>query len=567
MADRQPSPALLALAVLALLAIEPARALGPDAHPASRPLPDPEYLDPTSPPAQVPKTSASSQPLQALGGATFVLREVQFEDNSVFSDAELSAVVAPYLNQPVSLADLETLRMLLTAHYRNAGYASSGALLPAQHIHDGQVTYRLIEGRLSGMEIRGTGRLRPGYVRTRLLRGLIDEPLHTPTLGDRFQLLLRDPLIERLNGTLRPGAAPGESVLDLAVTRATPPYALDLVFDNHNAPSNGAEEATLQGTLRNLTGLGDWLTLDLTRSRGRWATDLAFTLPLTAADTRLRLRYANSDASIVEEPLDDVDIDSLYETWELGIDHPVINSLNQTLRLGATLSHRRTHSWLLGQGTPFSPGVEQDGRAQVSVLRLVQDYNWRGTRNAVAVRSSVNLGTGALDATLHEDGQPDGEFVSWIGQFQYAHRISDAGDQLLVRATAQWTNDALLPMEQFSIGGVNSVRGYRENQRVRDQGYFLSLEYRKPLNIGRDAGHALELRLFADTGGGVYKGWGQNDTPDRVSLSSAGLGLRWQWRRLDATLSWAYRFDAVPEPSEHDLQDDGINFQLRAAVF
>lgn len=183
-----------------------------------------------------------------------MLRGVQFEGNSVFSDAKLSAVVAPYLNQPVSLADLETLRMQLTAHYRDAGYASSGALLPAQHIQNGQVTYRLIEGRLSGIDIQGTGRLRPAYVRGRLLRGLQDQPLHTPTLGDRFQQLLRDPLIERLNGTLRPGEAPGATVLDLEVTRSEPPYDLALVLDNYNSPSNGAEEGAVQGTLRNLTG-------------------------------------------------------------------------------------------------------------------------------------------------------------------------------------------------------------------------------------------------------------------------------------------------------------------------
>lgn len=250
----------------------------------------------------------------------------------------------------------------------------------------------------------------------------------------------------------------------------------------------------------------------------------------------------------------------------MGVDHPLINTLSQTLRVGVTFSYRHSRSWLFGVGTPFSPGVEPDGQARVSVARLIQDYSWRGARRAVAVRSTLSLGLEALDATWHDegplDGQPDGDFVSWIGQFQYAQRIGEAGDQLIVRSNVQWADNALLPMEQFSIGGVNSVRGYRENQLVRDQGYFVSLEYRHPLPFGRESGQQLELRLFADTGGGWYKGGEGHDT-----LSSAALAMHWQWRRFDATLSWAYRFDAVPEPSEHDWQDDGINFQLRAAVF
>lgn len=117
-------------------------------------------------------------------------------------------------------------------------------------------------------------------------------------------------------------------------------------------------------------------------------------------------------------------------------------------------------------------------------------------------------------------------------------------------------------MEQISLGGINSVRGYRENQLVRDQGYVVSLDYRRPLPFGRESGQHWELRLFADTAGGEYQGGEGRD-----HLSSAGLGLHWQWKRFDASLSWAYRFDEVPEPSERDWQDEGINFQVRAALF
>ena len=47
-------------------------------------------------------------------------------------------------------------------------------------------------------------------------------------------------------------------------------------------------------------------------------------------------------------------------------------------------------------------------------------------------------------------------------------------------------NDRIIPgfsnAEKFSLGGVNSVRGYRENELVSDNGVIGSMELRIPLS-------------------------------------------------------------------------------------
>lgn len=107
-------PHWLAFAILAFVSLEPAGAIGFQEHPANRPLPAPEYADPpdTERPASPPAPA-----LPVTAGATFLLQGIRFEGNSVFSDEELSALAAPYLNRPVSLVDLEALRIQLTEHY------------------------------------------------------------------------------------------------------------------------------------------------------------------------------------------------------------------------------------------------------------------------------------------------------------------------------------------------------------------------------------------------------------------------------------------------------------------
>ena len=56
---------------------------------------------------------------------------------------------------------------------------------------------------------------------------------------------------------------------------------------------------------------------------------------------------------------------------------------------------------------------------------------------------------------------------------------------LLARANGQVATGPLLGIEQFSVGGLNSVRGYMEGDEFGDHGWFGSLELRAPFLTGR----------------------------------------------------------------------------------
>jgi len=94
---------------------------------------------------------------------------------------------------------------------------------------------------------------------------------------------------------------------------------------------------------------------------------------------------------------------------------------------------------------------------------------------------------------------PSSEFFIWLGQAQYAWRMLDDGTQLVLRGNAQFSDSPLLPLERIAVGGFNTVRGYRENQLVRDDGFSISTEFHYPL-IGGDihSAHKLTLASFMD---------------------------------------------------------------------
>lgn len=488
------------------------------------------------------------------GGPQFELIGVTFSGNHAFSDEALTAIAAPFIGRAMGLADLEELRYRLTRHYTDRGYFNSGVIIvPGQSVDDGIVDFEVREGRLEEVAVSGTGRLHPDYVRARLWPDP-ERTLDTGALRERFQLLLEDPLIEKMDGQLRPGLERGSALLDLQVTRAKP-YDLTFTVDNHRPPSTGAERGRLHGTLRNLTGRGDALELIAEQSEGATDWEGRFSIPLNARDTRLSLRYDTTESDVVEEPLDRVDIESEYEGIELALSHPLRRSLSGHLILGASFSVRENESRLLDEPFSFSEG-EVSGRSKVSTLRLWQDYQSRGADHVFAARSTFSLGTDFFDATNHTDDRPDGQFFAWLGQLQYAQRLWGESQGVL-RADLQLTDDKLMPLERYALGGAGSVRGYRENSAVRDQALLLSAELRYPLLSGS---HSLQLVPFLDLG----RGWNKSEYSDGQDLAGAGLGLEYGYsERVSLSLYWGHDLEELPSSSsDYNLQDSGVHFRL-----
>ncbi|MCP4700373.1 MAG: BamA/TamA family outer membrane protein [Gammaproteobacteria bacterium] len=97
----------------------------------------------------------------------------------------------------------------------------------------------------------------------------------------------------------------------------------------------------------------------------------------------------------------------------------------------------------------------------------------RGRERSIAAYSSFGFGIDALDATINDGRdvrgratvEPDGKFVSWTGRFRWVERLPKLhNSRLHLRLDAQLSSSDLLPMQKFAIGGISTVRGYRENQ-------------------------------------------------------------------------------------------------------
>jgi hemolysin activation/secretion protein len=182
----------------------------------------------------------------------------------------------------------------------------------------------------------------------------------------------------------------------------------------------------------------------------------------------------------------------------------------------------------------------------------------------LALRSAFSFGIDAFNSTVH-DAAPDSRFVAWVGQLQWVRRLSERGDQLQLRLVGQLANDSLLPMEQFTVGGLDSVRGYRTNQLVRDEGYTGTLEYRRPLFENPSGWRNLQLALFVDTGQAKNK---EGPNPEPSHLTGVGFGFLWNPAPgYFGEVYFAHGTSNLPDQPGHSVQDDGVYFRFAAYPF
>ena len=531
---------------------QPEATPSPTLPPPEQLLEPPEFL-PTTPETETPEGTTQDQ---------ITVKEFDFTGNTAFSDEELAEATKEFTNRPITFAELLNARTTVTQLYVNNGYATSGAFIPPQPLTQDTVTIEIVEGGLEEIQVNGLRRLRPNYVRSRIAVAN-PKPLNVPHLLESLRLLQLDPLIENISAELSTGSGPGTSLLIVDIIEANT-WSYQLVANNGRSPSVGSFRRGASITQANLLGFGDGVTLSYTNTDGSDEIEVEYTLPVNPRNGEVSFSFSNTSSEIIEDPFNLLDIQSDSTSFDLRFRQPLLETPTQELAVGLTASRRNTETVFLEERFGFpSLGADEDGRIRVSALRFFQEWTKRSASEVFALRSQFNLGLGIFDATVNDD-EPDSRFFSWRGQAQWVRLL--APDTLLVlRGDLQLAAQDLLPVEQIGLGGQGTVRGYRQDIRLTDNGAFASAEVRLPILRIPEWEGILQVTPFVDVG----TTWnnGEIDDPDPSSLAALGLGLQWQQGdRITARLDWG--IPLISADSEGDSwQENGVYFSITINPF
>jgi hemolysin activation/secretion protein len=509
------------------------------------------------------------------------VRKFVFKGNHVYDDSTLSGLLTKYTGRSISSEELETARQIITLYYVSHGYINSGAILPDQDPKDGVILLQVVEGRLSEVVITGNHWFQTWWLRNEL-RQAAGQPLNFNGLKMGMQRLRENPTVAQINAELQPRGAAGESTLKVEV-KDSQPFRASLEINNNRPPSVGSTILEAHVSDLNLTGNNDPLTinygiatlvgnsvqLDNLENAG-----VDYRFPVSPWRTTMEIGADRDNAGIVQAPFNQLSIQSKLTEFHVALHQPVFETPYRSLILTLQADERRNETSLFGIPFSLSPGAV-NGVEQVFVTRFVQEFVDRSQVHVLSLRSQFSLGLNAFNSTV-DAGGPDSHFFDWLGQAQYIRRLDDRGDLIIFRLDGQVANRPLLSLEQVQLGGVASIRGYLENQQLRDDAILSSIEFRLPLLTDKDHNGLITLAPFADFGAGWnnVNAYGPDPAATRVAgtqavaMPSVGIGLLvTPIKYVSGEIYWGYGLNRRQVPDGTSLQNQGIEFSMTVTAF
>ncbi|MGL5834895.1 MAG: ShlB/FhaC/HecB family hemolysin secretion/activation protein, partial [Waterburya sp.] len=486
--------------------------------------------------------------------ALIKVKQIKITGNKVFSDHQLKNIIPFREGQAVTIEKLFQLQSKLSNYYVNQGYISSGAFIASQETTNGVIEVQVIEGTLAQAEIKGLSRFQKSYFINRL-------PLGKPLKKNQLLLILtklrNNPLIEDLEAELI-RITPEKSLLVISLKEKNP-LQTQFALSNSFSPSVG----TFGGKANlnyHLAGKGDILNFGYSRTlkNGLIRYEAGYTFPINKYDGTINVNYNDAETNIVEEPTSALDIQADFKSYQFTVKQPIELNPNEQLFVEFKLEHIQSETFIDNDFSfAFTSGLP-DGQSKISALRLATEYINRGETSSFLARSQFSLGIDLLDATVTEAGI-DGLFWSWQGLAQWLKKLDD--DLILAsHLDIQLTPDKLLPIEQISLGGANSVRGYRQNLSIGDNGVIGSVELQIPLfEFLRFDDGVVKLNPFID-GGTLWNN--QDEEIESSTLFSIGAGVSLEIAELvDARVDYGIPLIEADLPDDFD-RGEKLTFSL-----
>ena len=476
------------------------------------------------PPVVVPETPLQGPPPGAEE-IRVTLTGVTLSGNTAFTEAELAPLWESYLGREVSLAELWAIPAAITAHYRNAGYVLSRALIPPQEITSGILQVQVIEGYIDDVIIEGEVMGTRSFLNHAIDKIIASRPLRADVL-ERYMLLLNDLAGVSAQSILRPSPIePGAS--ELVIVWEESKVAGSLQVDNFGTRFLGPVEFS-----STLVGNNLYSRYDLTELRGLITAQLEelqyislrHGIPITAEGTLLALggSYTWTEPQQLDG-LKDTDTDGTSLFISTLVTHPLIRTRSRNVSLfggfrlqnsdndvfGTTFSKDRTRVLTGGGSVDF---VDRLGGITLAGVDLAQ-------------------GLDILEARDQDDnpppsrGEADPNFTRLAAALSREQSLG-GGFSLLGAISGQYSFDPLPASEQYGIGGEIFGRGYGPYEIAGDQAFAgkLQVQYGEPWRATWLASVMESWLAYTFADGGVV--WQKSD-PDNNSdsLTSAGVGL------------------------------------------
>lgn len=453
-----------------------------------------------SPPLDLPTPTLS--PSENNTSRCFMTHKIVLHHVRLLNPSQQQTLIAPYIGVCNGLSDLQRLSNQLTKAYVEKGYITSRVSLIPQDIADGEVELSAIEGNIASIVRNDTSTL-GAFV------GLKNTPLQLQTLENRIAH------VNRLRSaqttvTLIPGKEEGSSDLNLTTHSLSKPIIGTLGGNNYGIDAMGQYQFYSGMVWENMVGLGDIFTLNLNTTNAQetgkksFGDAYGYSIPLGAwllEATANRFAYNQTIYGLNDSYLSH----GTSEVYSLGTTSTWFHTATQKSDLSVKVIQKKNTSTI--DGATINSSTYTLGEGSIALKYGIQHPSWE-SNVMVEYLQGLRLFNASKEGALTRN------FSKWMVSMNFTKFFSTSM-RYNFSGLAQYTPDLLYSIEQLSIGGAYSVRGFgKEIIRGERGGYGrneIVFQTSPTLRtyLAYDIGH---IQSGIDTAGGT--------------LNSATLGIR-----------------------------------------
>ncbi len=418
-----------------------------------------EKADPLT--VEAPKAAA-----EAEGELSFDVKEIRVTKSKLLSDEEIKKAIHFKGPGETNISELRAMVDRLNDLYREKKIGTAQAVLPPQEVKDGVVFIRLIEGTYGKVKVTGNHRISEKALLDRI-HGTMGELVDVERLQHGLRLYNATNTYQ-VKANLVPGEEEGTSDLFLDLQEKENPLTSFIYTDNAGQYESGRYRIGAYTEYRGIGGRDASIAFAPVWTRGIWGGSILFDTPVGNKGTHASISYSRNEVDIVRGAFKDFDMDARSNDLAFSLTHP----LNVTTLTKTDAFFELHKKWSDTQYGGMALADVDTITAKAGVSSRIYDNHgmWFLLGSVTKYNSDDNF--------RHKDN--DGYYYN----LYFMRRQTLAHDQYLTgRLYGQFTNNKTLPStEQFSLGGMASVRGYKESTLSGDKGWFGGLEWNFPVS-------------------------------------------------------------------------------------
>lgn len=482
----------------------------------------------------------------------FEIRRFIFDGATLVPLEKLEEQTRAFVGPGRVFGDVQRALEAVERAYADAGWSAVQVVLPEQELERGEIRFQVIEARVARVLVEGNKAFSEENIRYSVPSLAPGKAPNVNEISRNLRVVNENPS-KQTQVLLRSGQ--DEGTVD-AVLRTVDenPLKFSVTVDNSGNAQTGRARIGVGMQNGNLSGYDDVLTLQYVTAPYEDHVDEEghpdrYSVYPSRKVTILGLGYRVP----LYEQGNSLDFWAGYSNVNSGTVQSVFSITGAGSILGArynlNLNKLGDYEHRLAASIDWRSYDNKGVRVVGSDLQVIPDVTvhpvgltYSGTLRKQDGETSVSLGffknvNGGSDSTSEVFCKPllrnnglgqcaSSTYEVWKWSFGHTHAMP-ADFQLRLAANGQWTQDMLVPGEQFGIGGADSVRGFLEREISDDKGYRVSAELYSPDFGGKTGISGARLRglIFFDAGH-VSRNHPSPAETFSQGIASYGVGMR-----------------------------------------